>query len=934
MAKKPEKKRKKRVDVKLTAGEGLVRKLRGSQGLTQKDLAFRVMEAMLQSKQPEDKELTVSARTIDRMEKGIAVSEKSFLAVAKFFGLTVEQLTGKEPFHLERAGGMNNARSSLLKYREQMVLVHGKYDAPAYKMEERDDIPLKMKLEEVYVPIQLGEEEIPPHKVIEEPKEGEALLNAVKANRLLVLLGPGGSGKTTSMAYIATRLCQEEVVPNEWQMAMGSASLPILLKIRDLELTPESTCEDVLKQYVAKGPGKYLSQWEIVNAMEQGQAVFLVDGLDELSEPKRRERLRHILWRCMRVYPQCRFVITSRVVGYGEDPVDRDSRVEKVATVERDTIAWKGSRPFRANVDSKPLTDFLTNQELRDPKLMENKPPKGIVTKYVQPFTRGQISDYIYKWNLRRFWDRKLIKQVVEELAKEEMKRFCDLLFSLPNALEMGRVPHFLSYLAVMHVIDRTLPEGRVKLLYKITEIYLEQIPRERKDGDIPVTIEMKRKRLGYVAYKMQCARDHKGTSGITISYDELWKWLHEIMGERPSGIELTAKEKADLSLEVSKFLSFMQNRSGLLYEKEPGKFGFSHLSVQDYLAAVYMLQKLQRRGASYKEQIKEFRKHLGEAVWEETWVFFFEEAFERHNDQHDQLFDHIWGVRWNTTAKARGKENAPGVEWETWGLENFEATKKLNCTLLNRLVGDGHSGVMRLCSQQALSQAGMARGVCGIYAMYYPWPHLEEKVKALPEQSGRNLKKEEQQQDRQSRAWLNYMYEGAKRWKSLRPASDLEMGFWSLPPRCELSHFEAFTDLESLYVYQTPIDGNLASLKGMKSMRCLYLPDGQIEGDIAVFSEMTQLTDLNCFSTKVQGNIAAISGLVKLTKLDLDGTEVEGDISALAQLVNLKWLYLTSTKVAGNIASLAPLVKLSSIGIENTKIQGDPYQLPAIRKR
>jgi predicted NACHT family NTPase len=50
--------------------------------------------------------------------------------------------------------------------------------------------------------------------------------------------------------------------------------------------------------------------------LESGQAVLLFDGMDEVGDFELRRRAARLIEDVSRAYPQCRLVVTSRIVGY------------------------------------------------------------------------------------------------------------------------------------------------------------------------------------------------------------------------------------------------------------------------------------------------------------------------------------------------------------------------------------------------------------------------------------------------------------------------------------------------------------------------------------------------------------------------------------------------------------------------------------------
>jgi predicted NACHT family NTPase len=50
--------------------------------------------------------------------------------------------------------------------------------------------------------------------------------------------------------------------------------------------------------------------------LANGEAVILLDGLDEVADPDLRQRVSRLVESFARAYATCRYVVTSRIVGY------------------------------------------------------------------------------------------------------------------------------------------------------------------------------------------------------------------------------------------------------------------------------------------------------------------------------------------------------------------------------------------------------------------------------------------------------------------------------------------------------------------------------------------------------------------------------------------------------------------------------------------
>ncbi|WP_017555682.1 NACHT domain-containing protein [Nocardiopsis baichengensis] len=141
---------------------------------------------------------------------------------------------------------------------------------------------------------------------------------ALAGNRRLFLRGAAGSGKTTLLHWIAVRASRSDFPP---ALAEWNGSVPFFLPLRRYvgERLPEP--EEFIRP-----TGSHLQQaapggW-VHRLLEDGRALLLVDGVDELPRDER-EAARRWLRELISEFPRCRFVITSRPAAVAEDWLSR-----------------------------------------------------------------------------------------------------------------------------------------------------------------------------------------------------------------------------------------------------------------------------------------------------------------------------------------------------------------------------------------------------------------------------------------------------------------------------------------------------------------------------------------------------------------------------------------------------------------------------------
>jgi predicted NACHT family NTPase len=149
------------------------------------------------------------------------------------------------------------------------------------------------------------------------------------APRLVVLGDPGG-GKTTLLRWLATAYLLRRAGDPEFTLLPDANLLPqahwlpVLVRCRDLDKARVGQCrlEDVLRQALQKLELP-VSQVEplielLRKLLERGEALLLVDGLDEITDPKLRAAFCGWIERAARLFPTAPIVATSRIVGYRE----------------------------------------------------------------------------------------------------------------------------------------------------------------------------------------------------------------------------------------------------------------------------------------------------------------------------------------------------------------------------------------------------------------------------------------------------------------------------------------------------------------------------------------------------------------------------------------------------------------------------------------
>lgn len=396
-------------------------------------------------------------------------------------------------------------------------------------------------LTDVFVPLDLEEDRSKGERLSLEALEA-LLFDPRKAGRAVVL-GDPGSGKTTLLRWLALR-CE----------AHGRA--PLLLALRDW--LREAQRKDLMEFALGELSGRLqvaVDRSQLEALCKTGQALLLIDGLDEVADPSQR------VWVCDAVaglatrFPALPILTSSRVNGYADCPLDE-----------------RGWRHLR-----------------------------------LSPFDDEKLAEFVQRWT-----------EATEPDPVQRAERRQGLMSALdaePRAKHLARNPLFATLIALVHQSEAALPGERAQLYELLVRMMLETRPQATHQRFHHDRLDEGRQRgaLERLALRMQEGRTGKEQGDITLSRAELEGALTELLSAR----ELAGEGRASVESVVRRWVSWLAARTGLLVEQRPGVFGFLHLSVMEYLAGRALYERLSAGGdAAVARFVVE--KHR-EGHWRET---------------------------------------------------------------------------------------------------------------------------------------------------------------------------------------------------------------------------------------------------------------------------------------------------------------------------
>ena len=435
-------------------------------------------------------------------------------------------------------------------------------------------------LEQLYVPIYLG---LNYSSVAEmEKKDFFSLEDALTKLRLLVILGDPGSGKSTIVNYLATLFASKR---NHILSDSLGHLIPIPFVLRDFSIDKNISFENLLSQFQSQPfwPKQSLTENDLHHVLESGQALILLDGLDEIGDVKKRKALRKTVFEDgISKYPTCVWVFTSRVIGYDEVPFDDFSKIDNITSD------------------------------------IKNIP--SVSTLHLLPFNDDQIKRFITNWYTLREADQAIREESIKSLLTA---------ISAPSINNLANNPNLLTIIALIYRVYAKLPSGRALLYDKITEAYLESIDTFRGIRETTVNIKKHILWLSNLAYDMQCKRQDTDSES-----QETFVPIESILE--------TMRKYLSKSDNPEKELEYIARRSGLLLPKKPGFYNFVHLSFQEYFSALYLYECLMSFDGR-NDTLESLNKLKDSIIWHESLIFLFEKLAS-HENISNKLFEFIFG--------------------------------------------------------------------------------------------------------------------------------------------------------------------------------------------------------------------------------------------------------------------------------------------------
>lgn len=188
----------------------------------------------------------------------------------------------------------------------------------------------------------------------------------------------------------------------------------------------------------------------------------------------------------------------------------------------------------------------------------------------VQPFNSSQVRQFVHRWYLANEIvssgnrNNRAVRIRSCDHATDLLKR----LAAMPALNDLTVNPLLLTMITMVHRNHAKLPGSRVQLYAAICHVLLDR-RRDAGGAKSTLTCEQQLSVLRPLAASMMARR------------------VRDLGTDEINSLIATALRKVGLSeSQRITFLADLQANSGLLIEHEPGKWGFAHLTFQEYLTS------------------------------------------------------------------------------------------------------------------------------------------------------------------------------------------------------------------------------------------------------------------------------------------------------------------------------------------------------------
>jgi Leucine-rich repeat (LRR) protein len=734
--------------------------------------------------------------------------------------------------------------------------------------------------------------------------------NIVEESGRLLIRGPAGAGKSTLLRWCAIHAAQQLLSGPALLRALGRREnpeliqewnrfkdanptgvarswrwkIPILIRLRECPDGRLPAANDV-PRFLAKHLPSPPIDW-MTSILEQGRALVLFDGVDEVHRD-RRSKLAEEISELIRTYPDCTYVVTTRPGAVERGWLSRlqftEARVEPMSKPDREEFIDKWYRSAALELKHRPrLGEDLTKTGTRLKAELTDQPELGLLASI--PLLCAMICA-LYRERQERLPETpaELCEALVQMLLHRRERETPGLqdthFLAAWGALQYPQKKGLLADLA-SHMVGEGESSIEVRTANEIVANVLASTPGRSKEESSDV---------------LQALVERSGL--LRPASDDRIDFLHNTLKEYlaagrivEGGDWKTLITRADdpawqpvilftIALAPESFSSGLVRRLLEGREKVPRKSG--NLSKKERAALAQSNARdffLVRCRTAAKRLAPDLTASIDTLTGR-----LFPPAYMQEVEALAQLGPRIF---------LHGAASLMNPDW--WA--KLDARTAVRCIRLLRLIGGERAAGVFASVRKLPSYASQLTGewmlACSEFAdAVLPWPF-----------------------DQRDHVWVE-----KTRVTDLRPL----IGLTTLQHLSagetrvnDLKPIERLSSLESLHLYRTLVT-DLRPLSALASLKILRL-EGTSISDLKPLAELHSLESLQIDGTKVS-DLSDLSGLASLKNLSFSGTLVN-DLHPLADCKSIRSLKLRHTPVT-DLGPLSTMLSLEHLDLVRTNV-------------
>jgi energy-coupling factor transporter ATP-binding protein EcfA2 len=420
----------------------------------------------------------------------------------------------------------------------------------------RDELPDEFRLDE-FKPLQQSWTQAQPESVLTAVAKPE--------NQRVVLLGDPGSGKSTLARYLLLSILDDSSEIFSEASDVFAGHLPLLVELRNYKGEVASNhCAGFLEYFhhLGKTQGYTFNHLELKKQLKTRPSLIIFEGLDEIFEPKEREKItEEIIGFALEYQDKARVLVTSRIIGY-----------------QRNALQAAEFREYT-------LQDFVPAQ--------------------IKTFAQG--------------WYKLVFRDKPEEAAYRYQRIETALQYS-PAIRQLAGNPLLLTMIAII-AKHQELPRERAKLYEHAAKVlchHWDVIGHKIPMAETPANFMReydKLELLRRIAWRMQASA--KGLGGNLILFDDLHDEIATYLQTR---WHLSAVKTKQMSHAM---IAQLRERNFILCLYGAQLYGFVHRAFLEYFCAAEIVDRLQPGAVQglTAEALKEniFLVHYQDSAWHEV---------------------------------------------------------------------------------------------------------------------------------------------------------------------------------------------------------------------------------------------------------------------------------------------------------------------------